>query len=42
MADEEKISVITEVANYGANVSPLSDEDEKKYKEDQKKQKDKK
>lgn len=41
MADD-KISVITEVANYGANVTPLSDEDEKKYKEDLKKQEDKK
>jgi len=32
--NDDKIQVITEVANYGANATPLSDEDEKKYKEE--------
>ena len=36
---DEKISVITEVATYGGNVTPLSEEDEKKYKEDREKDK---
>jgi len=31
---DEKISVITEVATYGGNVTPLSEEDEKEYKKE--------
>jgi len=36
---DDKIQVITEVATYGGNVTPLSEEDEKKYKEDREKDK---
>ena len=34
---DDKIQVITEVATYGGNVTPLSEEDEKKYKEEKEK-----
>lgn len=39
MNNDDKIQVITEVATYGGNVTPLSEEDEKKYKEERDKDK---
>ena len=31
---DDKINVITEVATYGGNVTPLSEEEEKEYKKE--------